>query len=240
MTGKQAAAGPVFTAADARLEPSWPADRSGVVVIVDARTRWFAAREPELEAAAAASWPRVTAVSLAPAGADPARVGLAAVFAAHLARVRRERRDRGDAFITAAGRPTPPKGWVRVAHLVTLATPDLVDELVWEILPHQEARRWIGRHPARSGFVEAHLPGLVRLRAALRSGRLASTPTGRALAEALHGRDLSTGFVYDHVRLVSRALRELTRVEDHAAQTPWSAARITPAGLAATSGAVHR
>src|SRR6266545_1145339 len=189
MTGKQAAAGPVFTAADARLEPSWPADRSGVVVIVDARTRWFAAREPELEAAAAASWPRVTAVSLAPAGADPARVGLAAVFAAHLARVRRERRDRGDAFITAAGRPTPPKGWVR---------------------------------------------------AALRSGRLASTPTGRALAEALHGRDLSTGFVYDHVRLVSRALRELTRVEDHAAQTPWSAARITPAGLAATSGAVHR
>lgn len=211
-----------------------------MVVIVDAAALWLAAHSPAVEAAAAATWPQVTAVTLVTPGADPARVGLAALFAAHLATVRRGRPDPADAFITAADRPTPPEGWVRLPHLVTVVTPEPVDEIVWEILPHEQAQRWFGRRLGRRGFIESHLPALLRLRQEMRSGWLAYTPTGRALAEVLHGRELSTTFAHDHSRLVSRALRELAGAEARAAKTPWTAARIGHAGPVTTSGGVHQ
>ena len=209
MTGMRVAAERVFTAAEAGLGLTWPAEQGGMVATIDAAARWLAARTPEREVAAVTSWPRVTSVSLVAPGTDPGRAGLALRFAEHLAHLRRGRPDLGGVFITAADRPMPPRGWVRLAHLVAFAAPDPVDELVWEILPRGRARRWLGRRPPRRCFVEAHQPGLVRLRQAARTGRLADTPAGDHLAAALHGRELSTEFVYRHTRLVVRALRVL-------------------------------
>jgi len=210
MTTVDSAARSVFTAADARLELTWPADQSGVVVVVDAAVRWIAARTPDVEATAVASWPRVSAVTVVTPGADPARVGLAAAYASYLAKLRSPRPELGGVFITAAEPPTPPRGWVRLPHLVTVAAPDPVDEMVWELLPSGRAWRLIGRGLPRRCFVESRRDALVRLRRALRRGNLASMPAVRALAEALAGRDLSTPFVYEHQALVTRALRELT------------------------------
>jgi len=207
------ATGPVFAAADATLPLDWPIDQGGVVAVVDRAPRWLPAQTPDEEVLAVASWPRVTAVTAVRPGADRVKVGLAAAFAAHLADDRRDRPELGSVFITGADRPSPPAGWVRLPHVVTLATPEPVDELVWEILPRALARRWLGRPLPRRCFVEAQPAALLSLQRAARSGRLVDTPAGRMLAEALSGRYLSTRFVYDHTRLVARALRELTGAE---------------------------
>jgi hypothetical protein len=217
VTGERGAAERVFTAADTTLGLAWPKDQGGLVLMVDAVPRWLAARTPELEAAAVAGWPRVTAVALAPPGADPARVGLAMAFAAHLPAVRRGRPDLGQVFVIAPDRPKLSPGWVRLPHLVTLAAPEPVDDMVWEILPRERAQRWVGRNRRGRRFVEAHLPALVRLRRAARCGHLPDTATARALARALRGRDLSTTFVYEHIRLVSRTLAELASIEHETA-----------------------
>ncbi len=66
-----------------------------------------------------------------------------------------------------------------------------------------EARNWLGIPLPDQAFVEAHLPDLLALRAAARTGQLPATPAGQRLAGLLRGRPLplSIQLVYRHLDL---------------------------------------
>jgi hypothetical protein len=150
--------------------------------------------------------PGVRAVSLAAAGQPPAQVGMALQVASYLARVRAAGLTPTRAYLTSPSRPTAaPDDLVRIPHLVKVRTTDetTTDEVVWELMRRAEARQWLGVQLPDQEFVEAHLPNLLSLRGAARTGVLPATRAGQRLASLLHGRPtpLSIHLVYRHLDL---------------------------------------
>jgi hypothetical protein len=187
---------------DARAAVNWadallarcgegPLARCGDGLVVWAAT----GAAPVRQAMATAGLPGVRAVVLAPAaGARPVAVALG--FAAHLAAVRASPGD-GGGCVTSPTRPATPPGVVRIPHLLSVRRGGAVKELVvWELMTGQRAVGWLGGPLPEQRFLERHLEGLLRLRAAARAGRLPLTAAGTRLARLLHGRELSIRLVY--------------------------------------------
>ncbi len=150
--------------------------------------------------------PGVRAVSLAPAAADPPRIGAALQVASYLARVRSGGLAPARPCLTSPDRPpATPDDLVRIPHLVTVRAADEAgtDAVVWELTTRREARRWLGMPLPDLEFVEAHLPDLLALRGAARTGQLPATAAVQRLAGLLHGRPLplSIQLVYRHLDL---------------------------------------
>jgi len=150
--------------------------------------------------------PGVLAVSLAAAGERPPRVGVALQVASYLSRVRAGGLASGRPYLTSPGQPAAPDHLVRIPHLVTVRAPGEepgTDEVVWELMSPAAARQWLGGPLPDQEFVEAHLPDLLSLRGAARSGDLPATAAGQRLAGLLRGRPLplSIQLVYRHLEL---------------------------------------
>jgi hypothetical protein len=192
---------------DARAAVSWadallarcgegPLARCGEGLVVWAAT----GAAPVRQAMATAGLPGVRAVVLAPAaGARPVAVALG--FAAHLAVVRAGAGD-GGGCVTSPTRPATPPGVVRIPHLLSVRRAGAVtDVVVWELMTAGRATGWLGGPLPEQRFFERHLAGLLRLRAAARTGRLPLTAAGTRLARLLGGRPLSIRLVYQRPRL---------------------------------------
>lgn len=148
----------------------------------------------------------VHTVSLVAATTDTARGALVSAFAEHLAEVRAGRLLHG-VWITAASRPDPQPGWVRLPHLLTItADGGLDDTVVWELMPAAVVPRWLGGLLPDQSFIESRLDALLALRRAARDGRLPATVAGRHLAGLLRDRYLSLRLVYQHPQLFSALL----------------------------------
>jgi hypothetical protein len=177
---------------------------------------WSAAEAGiEVRARDILGYPGVVAASMAPAGADPRRLGLAVEVACRLAAERRSHAaGAAEACLTSWLPPQPLVGTVRVPHLVTVWHGGLAtDSVVWEVLDLEAARRWLGS--ADAGFVEANLDALVRLHAAVRTGRLPPTTAAARLRILLGpGRDLQTSLVFQRPELF-RALLAGNADSDH-------------------------
>jgi hypothetical protein len=147
--------------------------------------------------------PGVRAVSLATTGEQPAQVAVALQVAAHLARIRSAGLTPTRAYLTSPSRPVAAPDLVRIPHLVTVRTADetMTDQVVWELMSRAEAEQWLGGPLPDQEFVEAHLPGLLTLRAAARAGTLPATVAGQRLAGLLHGLPLSVQLVYRRLEL---------------------------------------
>jgi hypothetical protein len=161
--------------------------------------------EPERRALEILELPEVRAATLVPDGADARQVGLGLEFATWLARERAGvgflERPSG-ACLTSWSKPTPPPGTVRVPHLVTVRhATEVADAVVWELATSMAARRWLGCPLAIQHSVEAHLDGLLRLRAAARARRLPPTAAAARLSCLLGERDLSIELVYQRFDL---------------------------------------
>jgi len=150
--------------------------------------------------------PGVRAVSLAPAAAPPPRVGAALQVASYLARLRSGSLAPTRPCLTSPDRPAAtPDDLVRIPHLVAVRAADetTTDAVVWELMTWKEARNWLGMPLPDEEFVEAHLPDLLALRSAARTGQLPATSAGQRLAGLLRGRPLplSIQLVYRHLDL---------------------------------------
>ena len=148
----------------------------------------------------------VVAATVARAGTDARRVGMALEFARRLV----ERRDHATgrdpgACLTSWPVPDPPEGMVRVPHLVTVSRGGhLSDAVVWEVLAPEAAERWLGCPVSATdlGFVEGNLDALLRLRAAARDGRLPATAAVTRLLTVLPpGGELSIALVFQRSAL---------------------------------------
>ncbi len=108
------------------------------------------------------------------------------------------------AHLTTADRPTTVDRSIRIPHLLTLrySSGHVADAVVWELIPRVAAPEWSRVPPASQGFIEAHLPRLMALRTAARTGTLPDTTAGQRLAAVLAGRPLSTRTVYRNLDLI--------------------------------------
>jgi len=138
-------------------------------------------------------------------GGPPGRTALALTFATHLrANLAGARKD--SHVVTAGSRPdlTGLKDLVRIPHLVTIsdATGAITDTVVWEVMTTDQFDAWLDGAPRPDQrAIEAHLPGLLRLRGLLRLGRLDQRYAG-PLLDMLAGGTLSARLVYRFPRLV--------------------------------------
>jgi hypothetical protein len=156
----------------------------------------------------------VRAVTLMPASADARYADLGLRFAAHLT-AQRAHWFGTRPSLTSWDWPTPPRGWLRVPHLLSITNPgrstDVLDTVIWELIDEAAATEWIGGPLPDLPFFEAHLAGLVALRAAARTGQLPATHAGQRLQALLRDQELSTRLVYRQpdlfrVLLAQRAL----------------------------------
>ncbi len=151
----------------------------------------------------------VQAAALAPAGDDPRDVHAALRLACRLAiepiKHRSSLREPDQPVrvpVTSAGMPDTNGELMRVAHLVTLRTVSGVatDTAMWELLTADTVASGPGVPRSALDLIEAHLPALLALRTATRSGRL---PAGLPpqLAALLNGltEPLSTEVVWRHL-----------------------------------------
>ncbi len=147
----------------------------------------------------------VHAVALAAAGEEPARVGLALQVASYLTHTRLAGPASHRPSLASAAQPATPDDLVRIPHLVSVRATDqpVTDEAVWELMTRAEARQWLGGPLPDPEFVEAHLPDLLALRDAARTGQLPNTAAGQRLAGLLRGRPLplSIQLVYRNLDL---------------------------------------
>jgi hypothetical protein len=137
---------------------------------------------------------------------DARLVGLALELACRLVERRGTAAGRdADGCLTSWSAPVVPVGMLRVPHLVTVSRGGHVaDAVVWEVLVPEAAERWLGCRASEDdlAFVEANLEALVRLRAAIRDGRLPATAAAARLRSLLPGRDeLTIALVYQRLGL---------------------------------------
>ena len=162
-----------------------------------------AAAMPERQALARREQPGVRVVCLARVEAGYGRLGLAVQVASHLAVAGTPRRGQPRPLLVSPTKPGLCGTAVRIPHLVTAAITesDTADVVVWELLDRGTAEEWFGGRLPDQTFIEEHLPGLLRLRAAARAGRMPDGAAGRRLGELLHGRELplSITLVYRHL-----------------------------------------
>lgn len=149
--------------------------------------------------------PEVDAIVLHAHASPPGRTALALAYASHL------RVDVGraalDSFVVTAGVRPDLEGFddlVRVPHLVTVTdvTGAIADTIVWEIMTGPQFDAWLGGAPRPDQrAIEAHLPGLLRLRGLHRAGRLDRRGAG-ALLDVLDGGYLSARLIHRCPRVV--------------------------------------
>ena len=138
-------------------------------------------------------------------GGPPGRTALALAFATHL-RSRLLGTGLDPRVVTAGARPdlTGLDDLVRVPHLVTVsdATGAITDTVVWEVMTTEQFDFWLDGAPRPDQrAIEAHLPGLLRLRGLHREGRLDHRLAG-PLLDALAGEPLSARLIYRYPRMV--------------------------------------
>ncbi len=161
----------------------------------------------------------VDAIVLHAHPSPPGRSALALAFASHLRNVLRRPVAGLDPrlatnVVTAGLRPdlaglhdlvrVPHLVLVRVPHLVTITdgTGAVADTIVWEIMTGGQFDAWLDGAPRPDQrAIEAHLPGLLRLRGLYRSGRLDHRRVG-ALLEMLDGGQLTTRLIHRFPRVV--------------------------------------
>ncbi|WP_020572711.1 hypothetical protein [Parafrankia discariae] len=168
----------------------------------------FVMVEPSWLARAAAErvrGPGIDAVVMHVQGGLPGRSALALAFASHL-RSMLLRSGRETHVVTAGVRPdlTGLADLVRIPHLVTVtdATGAIADTVVWEVMTDVQFDVWLDGAPRPDQHaIEAHLPGLLRLRGLHRSGRLDRRRAG-ALLDVLEGGTLSTRLIHRCPRVV--------------------------------------
>lgn len=164
--------------------------------------------ERERHALAVRELPAVRAVALASGGTDPRQVSLALAVAAWLRDRPGAYREPGESRLTSCSAPTPPPGAVRIPHLVSVRRSGRVtDTVVWELAPAAAAHWWFDPSESSQQFVEEHLDGLLRLRAAARTGRLPATAAACRLSNLLTDRDLSSELVYQRLDLLRLLLK---------------------------------
>lgn len=158
--------------------------------------------------------PAVRAVALASGGTDPRQVSLALAVASWLRdrpgayRESSAYRESGASRVTSCVPPAPPPAAVRIPHLVSVRRSGrLTDTVVWELAPAAAAHSWFDPSESSQQFVEAHLDGLLRLRAAARTGRLPATAAACRLSHLLNDRDLSSELVYQRLDLLRLLLK---------------------------------
>ncbi|MFI9591180.1 hypothetical protein [Nonomuraea sp. NPDC052265] len=152
------------------------------------------------------SW--LDAVTVVPAGVALAEAGLALAFGEHLYEVRCRRGMRRACVTSPVKPPLPRGGLCRLPHLATVQGPDGVwrDVAVWEVMPADRFRSWLGRDSVDLRTIEEWLPTLLALRGAVRAGALPDTPTARALQELLTTRYMSIRLVLEHPNLFASLL----------------------------------
>ncbi len=153
----------------------------------------------------------VDAIVLHAHPSPPGRSALALAFASHLRNVLRRPVAGLDPrlatnVVTAGLRPDLAglHDLVRVPHLVTITdgTGAVADTIVWEIMTGGQFDAWLDGAPRPDQrAIEAHLPGLLRLRGLYRSGRLDHRRVG-ALLEMLDGGQLTTRLIHRFPRVV--------------------------------------
>ncbi len=155
--------------------------------------------------------PGVDAIVLHAHASPPGRSALALAFASHLRNVLRRPAPGldprlGNNVVTAGLRPDLAgfSDLVRVPHLVTITdgTGAVADTIVWEIMTGGQFDAWLDGAPRPDQrAIEAHLPGLLRLRGLHRSGRLDHRRAG-ALLDMLDGGQLTTRLIHRFPRVV--------------------------------------
>ncbi len=155
--------------------------------------------------------PGVDAVVLHAHASPPGRSALALAFASHLRHVLRRPAAGvdtrlGNNVVTAGLRPDLSgfEDLVRIPHLVTITdgTGAVADTVVWEIMTIDQFDGWLdGAARPDQRAIEAHLPGLLRLRGLQRLGRLDQRLAG-ALTDMLAGGPLTTRLVHRFPRVV--------------------------------------
>ena len=167
---------------------------------------WTATGTPEVSGVEVVGRTGVVAATVARAGVDTRLVGLALELACRLVEQRAAAGGDAGGCLTSWSAPVVPGGMLRVPHLVTVSRDGQVsDAVVWEVLAPEAVERWLGCRAGEGdlAFVEANLEALVRLRAAVRDGRLPATAARRQVAEPPAG----PGRVDDRVGLsASRAV----------------------------------
>ncbi|OAA24681.1 hypothetical protein UG55_102813 [Frankia sp. EI5c] len=150
----------------------------------------------------------VDAVVMHTQGGLPGRSALALAFASHLRSVLL-RTGRPAHVVTSGARPdlTGLVDLVRVPHLVTVtdATGAIADTVVWEIMTPGQFDVWLDGAPRPDQrAIEAHLPGLLRLRGLHRSGRLdrRSAAALRDVIDLVAGGTVSSGLIHRHPEAV--------------------------------------
>ncbi|MCM3884331.1 hypothetical protein [Frankia sp. R82] len=155
--------------------------------------------------------PGIDAVVLHTHPSPPGRSALALAFASYLRNVLRRPATGVDPrlannVVTSGLRPDL-RGFhdlVRVPHLVTITdgTGAVADTIVWEIMTGSQFDAWLGGAPRPDQqAIEAHLPGLLRLRGLQRLGRLDHRFAG-VLADIPGGGPLTTRLIHCFPRLV--------------------------------------
>lgn len=135
----------------------------------------------------------------------PGRSALALAFASHL-RLSRSRTGLEPHVLTSGTRPdlSGLEDQIRVPHPVTIsdATGAIADTIVWEVMTAERFDAWLDGAPRPDQrAIEAHLPGLLRLRALLRAGLLDQCRAG-ALLDVLDGGALSARLIHRCPRIV--------------------------------------
>lgn len=186
-------------------------DPGVVTSSVHRRRVWYGERDPAAAVRIALvvsrrSW--LDAVTVVPAGAALAEAGLALAFGEHLHGVRGRRGMRGACVTSPTKPPLPRGGLCRLPHLVTVQGPDRVwrDVAVWEVMPADRFRSWLGRDSIDLRTVEEWLSTLLALRGAVRAGTLPDTGAVRALQELLTTRYMSIRLVLEHPNLFASLL----------------------------------
>ncbi|MFF5085482.1 hypothetical protein ACFY36_51300 [Actinoplanes sp. NPDC000266] len=133
---------------------------------------------------------------------------LAVAYCAHLTAARAAWHHPGP-WITAVRVPKVPAGLVRLPHVVLTIDEhgNHKDVVVWELLTTHTASRWLGT-PLPDLPVEQHLPALMGLRAAIRSGVLPDSHAGQRLGDLLTRRHLSTRLVLQHPDLFTELFEQ--------------------------------
>jgi hypothetical protein len=149
--------------------------------------------------------PGVDAIVLHAHASPPGRTALALAFASHLRNGLRRSGPEGN-VVTAGVRPDLSgfEDLVRIPHLVTVTdvTGAIADTIVWEIMNGQQFDAWLDGAPRPDQrAIEAHLPGLLRLRGLHRAGRLDHRYAG-PLLDVLDGGYLSTRLIHRCPRVV--------------------------------------
>nr|WP_225438118.1 hypothetical protein [Candidatus Frankia nodulisporulans] len=155
--------------------------------------------------------PGIDAVVLHAHPSPPGRSALALAFASHLRNVLRGPGAGTDPWlannvVTSGLRPDLRglRDLVRVPHLVTITdgTGAVADTIVWEIMTGAQFDAWLDGAPRPDQkAIEAHLPGLLRLRGLQRLGRLDHRFAG-VLADMPGGGPLTTRLIHCFPRLV--------------------------------------